>query len=153
MALAWSVGGAFRKLEATRPGEAPIYLLTEDIEGIGTRAARLGDWVNRAEGRISVLQDNAITQPAAIDPLQYLHYAPNDPLNPGTERVAEIEASLREGRLQFLPTLKISEMPPAFQNAFQEIITDKKTAHPGTVFETSSVDFEEALYASFIVPA
>ena len=45
--LALSVTGAFRKLEA--PGQRPLWLLTDDIEGLVTRQARQERWRAEAE--------------------------------------------------------------------------------------------------------
>jgi hypothetical protein len=73
MALAWGITGAYRRMDAA------VYLLTDDIEGIGARFARLAIWVGEAEGKKRQLLEKGIENAAKQNPLQHLSYPKNYP--------------------------------------------------------------------------
>ncbi len=70
-ALCLALTGTVRKV-------GPAYLLTSDLEGIGTRYARLADWARDAQAQRQAALD-AADQVAVPHPEQYIGFAPEDP--------------------------------------------------------------------------
>ncbi len=72
-ALCWSVTGAFRQVGAS------TFLLTDDIQGIGTRFEHLDEWAEEAGiARYKAMQELEGAT-AKNDPLSHIKFAPGDP--------------------------------------------------------------------------
>ena len=72
-ALCWSVTGAFRQVGTS------TFLLTDDIQGIGTRFEHLDAWADEANiARYKAIQELDVAA-AKNDPLSHIKFAPGDP--------------------------------------------------------------------------
>jgi hypothetical protein len=94
-ALCHAVTGAFRKV-------GPAFVLTDDLAGLGTRRAQLSEWFQDAQLQESQQREELDKQIRKQQPLQYVDFAPGDPLAPGREMMARIEQQWNtwEGRYQ-----------------------------------------------------
>ena len=115
-ALCWAVTGTIRKV-------GPVYLLTDDLEGIGTRQARISRWTNDGnirKGQILAKYDPIIR---AHQPLQYTGFAPNDPAALDAATVTKVEAQWQTsvGRYRGV-TQSTSELPDAQQKMVRKAI-------------------------------
>ena len=73
MALAWGITGAYRRMDER------VFLLTDDIEGIGTRVARLAFWAIEADQTKRDILENSVASAGKQNPLRYLRYDANAP--------------------------------------------------------------------------
>ena len=113
--LCRSLSGTFRRLDAP---DGTIYLLTFDVEGVGTQFARLGDWGEVADAARRDAQIKATEQAAKNDPLAAIGYAQTDlpaTLLKSLDTFYETGERLYRG----LP-LKASELPPALRDRLRE---------------------------------
>jgi hypothetical protein len=115
-ALCLCVTGTLRQV-------GPAYVLTDDLEGIGTRRARLTAWAEDAQAQQEAMQQAAKKAAAAFNPLQYLAFAPGDPfaLTPEDQQKLTANKLERGGDREF--RVPLSALPPAQQDilkAFQE---------------------------------
>ncbi len=112
-AICLSIGATFRKI-APVSGE-PVYLLTEDIEGIAARFLRWSDWAEEANGKRYQAVREAANKAAALDPLGMIGFAPNDPAALPPALLARVDAAYRKERYGSAPEMKISELPPGLR--------------------------------------
>ncbi len=114
-ALCLAVTGTFRKVTA---GNESAYVLTDDVEGIGARQARIGAWAGALEQQARAASEAARAKIAAQNPPQYLNFAPGDPftLPSGvvTKMNAEYDPARQRGRGPGTP-MNLSELPAAYQ--------------------------------------
>ncbi len=113
-----SVGGAFRRLVGA-DGQ-PIYLLTDDVEGTGTRVARFDAWAARLKKRKELAVYKAAKQSATLDPLRFIRYQDGDPLTPSPETQKEMDSALRSKADAPGPTVALANLPPGLQDAFKK---------------------------------
>ena len=92
--LCRSVTGTFRRLDPPN-GAQPVYLLTDDRVGYGTRLARLYRWGQRAEEARETLLRKAKANAAKGDPLSHVRFAPDDPLALPPALDASLETAYR----------------------------------------------------------
>ncbi len=71
-ALCWSVSGAFRRV-----GDS-TFLLTDDIQGIGTRFAKLAEWAETPFFERQKALDTLNQKTAQNNPLTHVGFAPGD---------------------------------------------------------------------------
>ncbi len=109
MALAGAVTGTYRRFDE---GQNVVFLLTDDVEGIGTRLARLTQWRGAAEQERYDRVDKAVEEAAKANPLPYIKYFPGDDfaLPPDLNRRMEDEWS-REKYALGIP-VKVNELTP-----------------------------------------
>jgi hypothetical protein len=117
-ALCLSVTGAFRQLAA--PGAAPIYLLTDDVHGIGARIARLDEWAEAADSARREALSKVVDATAASDPLSHIQFAPDDPLALPPALQQRMDAAYRSARYTPGPVVTPAELPAAMQGAVEE---------------------------------
>jgi hypothetical protein len=91
-ALCWSVTGAFRKIGAS------TYLLSDDVQGIGTRWARLAEWAEAADLARSNAMQELLDAVAKRDPLSHLRFAPGDPYDAFVRTTRRVDAAYRKER-------------------------------------------------------
>ncbi len=76
-ALCWSLSGAVRYVPE---GEGKgVFILTQDLEGIGSRLARMGGWAQAAQQHTTVAQMALQEKIRKQSPLQYITFSPDDP--------------------------------------------------------------------------
>ncbi len=89
-ALCRAVTGAFRKVGASS------YVLADDVEGLGTRHARLQVWT-QANAALTEQRQNAVDDALVKTPAgDYVDWAASDPFRPGDALSQKIEAYRRE---------------------------------------------------------
>ncbi|MBC8139210.1 MAG: hypothetical protein H8F28_25330, partial [Fibrella sp.] len=114
------VCGTFRKITPAT-GE-PIYLLTHDTEGIGSRFLRWSDWSEEAVQKRYNTVENASNKSAAVDPLDMIGFAPNDPYALPPALLTRVDAAYRKQRFGTAPEFKMSELPLALRKEAQASI-------------------------------
>lgn len=155
MALAISVGGAFRKMEPdsakdTAKDTAPLYVLTDDIEGIGSRVARLGEWAEAADELKRRITDKADEAAAKNDPLAYLSFAPGDKFALSEAQTKRLEASWRKERYGKTPDVLSADMSPALKKAVQDFVDERDKE--GVSLRTDRVQMSEELKPYLLLP-
>ena len=150
-ALALSVSGAFRKME---PGSgkdtAPLYLLTDDIEGIGTRAARLAEWGEAAASAKYRVQEKTEETTAKNEPLAYLSFAPGDAFALPKTQSERIESAWQAQKYAAAPDVKASDLSPALKQAVDDFA--RQRGDEGIGIDTSRVQIREILRAYLLFP-
>ncbi len=125
--LCWCVTGAVRRIEAKRESRAlptgggVAFVLTDDIDGVGARKARLAEWYQNgsyASQRIIEQMNERIRKKS---PLNYVQFAENDPLAPSADLQKRIEESWKKGRTRYegVP-LPLRDLPAAQQAQVRE---------------------------------
>ena len=83
-ALCWAVTGAVRKV-------GPVFLLTDDIEGIGTRQARITRWKNEGEARKSQIMTKYEQTVRAAQPMKFTEFSASDAAALSPEAMKKVE--------------------------------------------------------------
>lgn len=140
-ALCLGVTGTFRRVES-------VYVLTDDIEGIGARVARLMAWGKAADARRRAKTGTPLRQQiAAQKPLQYLDFAADDPLSPGPKLAKQLKTSA-DFELSGVP---VADLPPGLR-AVVRAAAAAETPRRGGPFRADVVDISEQLRLSYLVP-
>lgn len=159
MALAWSVAGAFRAIEPAvmssgRPGEqldtAPLYVLAEDVPGIGGRVANLGLWGQDADMLRRKMLDGAAEKAARNDPLSYISYAPGDQYALSPAQVSLAEKQWKKTKYAAGPEIKWDDLTPALRKAVQTF-ADERVAN-NVNLRTDRVRVSEELVVYIVIP-
>lgn len=148
-ALCRSVTGTFRRLDG-RDGEA-VYLLTDDVEGIGTRFARLDRWAEKAEQQRMEMDRKAIRDCAEKDPLSLLGFAPGDEYALPGDQLKTIDASYKSGGRgeTFLP---VSQLTPALREEFQREAERLRRSDTPVSVRTDTVGVSTEFECALILP-
>ena len=162
-ALALAVGGTFRKMDvSSKPGETtnkttdktadttPLYLLTDDVEGIGSRVARLAEWAEAAEELKRRVTEKADEAAAKNDPLAYLSFAPNDGFALTPAQTKRVEDGWRKEKYASPPDMLASEMSPALRKAVQDFVNE--CADDGVSLRADRVEVGEELRPYLLFP-
>ncbi len=151
LALCESVGGTFRSVE---PGgakdTAPLYLLTHDVDGVGTQAARLAEWAEAAETLKRRLTDGASESAAKNDPLSVLAFAPDDEFALPPAQTKRLEESWRRERYGDTPDVAATDMTPALRQAVRDFADER--SKEGILIDTERVKIGQELKAFLILP-
>lgn len=143
-ALCWSVTGAFRRVGAS------TYLLTDDVQGIGARFARLSEWAQNASNARSLAMQELTSAAVKHNPLAHVHFAPGDPyaLPPALEQ--RVDASYRRDRGSAAPIVRKEELPPALQQSIERDAQFWEDNH--IVIRTDRIELGTELSAQFVLP-
>lgn len=154
-ALCWAITGAFRRLEDPQTGR-PVYLLTYDVEGIGTRKARLAEWgfdAQMAEMELRRKQDELIHKQ---QPLQYLDFAADDKLALPSEMRQKVEAQWKRTDRRYEPVMvKLTDLPPAHRAAAEDAIENNQrntNEYSPRITQPGIVNLSIQIRAAFIIP-
>lgn len=110
-ALCLAVTGTLRQV-------GPAFVLTSDLEGLGSRHARLSDWAQEAEAqRRNALE--AADQVAVPHSQQYIGFAPDDPLAFRTDALQKLTANGPEPGQESLYDVPVAALSPAQQAVIQ----------------------------------
>ncbi len=111
-ALCWSVTGAFRRVGAS------TYLLTDDVQGIGTRFARLGAWAEKPylerEKAMNALNDKT----AKNNPLSHVGFASGDPYSLPAGLQQRVDSAILNGAED--PWVSPSNLPAPLQQQIEK---------------------------------
>ncbi len=134
-ALSLAVTGAFRKVSSD--GET-AYVLSDNVEGLGTRQARLTAWSRAAGARATAETRKLRRQIAAQKPDQYVAFAPGDPHALPDALLKKITAtppdrSMNAGRRPAGVGVNLSDLPPEYQR----LARDRATIGTGRSFGAS----------------
>ncbi len=159
-ALCLAVTGTFRRLDAA--GNAPpAFVLTDDIEGIGTRSARLYEWLTDAAAKVREMREEADARIAAAQPLQYIGFAPDYPMALGPELAREVVPSFSRGDGKKYAASP-ADLPPVYRTVIGEAVAainqidrehqEESRDWPSYAVRGDRVWLEGKLLLSFIVP-
>lgn len=156
-ALCWSLSGAVRAVSNLQ-GDT-VFILTEDIEGIGSRLARIKDWAQAAQQHAreaqAALQETILKQ----QPIQYIGFADGDS-NALTEKASKtIEDSWKTtmGRYQGA-MMPLSDLSPQQQELIKQGIAafDKSSftsnGEHRNLVDNGSVSVSVQIRTSLLVP-
>jgi len=136
-----------------RVGPAAVYVLTDDVEGIGTRHARLAEWERDRGAQVAMLRESWDKKIGSQDPGQYLRFAPGDPY----ALDAPLLGRLRQKWITAPPGggLVFLEVPPsALGAAHQALVREAVADHAGGDIPVRGdvVQIEVSLHPSLLVP-
>ncbi len=125
-ALCWAVTGAIRKV-------GPVYLLTDDIEGIGTRQAKIGRWVDEGNTRKSQLISRYTKTIRDHEPMQHIGFAAGDASAIKPDLMTKVEAEWKTSRGRYQGTKQnTSDLSPEQQKMVQNaIVSHQERANRG----------------------
>ena len=106
-ALCWGVSGTFRKLGPDSSGKV-AFVLTDDIEGIGARQARIERWMQTGYALANQLRERLNAQIRAQQPLQYLDFASGDALALTPDAMKKVESQWTAKRSRLGTILPVS---------------------------------------------
>ena len=154
-ALCWCMTGTFRKVGPDSAGKT-AFVLTDDIEGIGTRRARIDRWQATGDALAKQLQARLDARIRAQAPLKYLDFAPGDALALTPDAMKQVEAQW--GTVQYrygapLPITALNADQRALVEAEAKKFYDRSEAdpsHPTVLADRVLVHLETQL--TFVVP-
>ena len=125
-ALCWAVSGAIRKV-------GPVYLLTDDIEGIGTRQAKIGRWVEEGNTRKSQLMNRYSKTIRDHEPMQHIGFAAGDASAIKPDLMAKVEAEWKTSRGRYQGARQnTADLSPEQQKMVQSaIVSHQERANRG----------------------
>lgn len=143
-ALSWAVTGTFRRIESA-------FVLTDDIEGIGARRTLLSDWAEDAQSLAIRQREELHKRVVAQRPLQYLGFAPEDPLVnlPALRQRIEKEWATRFPRLDGYE-FALTDLPLALQERVREQAAH--SAERNRAVRTDRVRIGVNVIVSYVVP-
>lgn len=129
-ALALCVCGTWRRV-------GPAYVLTDDVQGLGTRQALLGEIGQVWSNRLSDAGKAAGKQLASLDWLHKLSFAPGDigTLTPDQITAIQKESGTNEGSLPW------KSLPPALQSHLKETFLQGGPDLPAGVSDDIKAEF------------
>ncbi len=146
-ALCLVVTGTFRKV-------GPAYVLTDDVEGIGTRRARLSEWAQGVGGQEYKNRQEQDKRIREMQPWQYLDFSPGDPfaLDAGTlKKLEEKRAAMYRS-----PTadrdMPVTDLPPALLKHVQEELASSSSQERYKNARTDRVRLDVRTRLSYLVP-
>jgi len=150
--LAWSVSGAFRKVPPATVGTdtTPLYLLTDNVEGIGARVAQLAAWAENAEMQKQRLMNRAPAMTAKNDPLRYLAFAPDDRFALSEALSGQVESLWRKNKNAEPPKVAWSDLSPELQTGIQKFVNAVQNG--GKSLRTDALRVGEEMCAYLIFP-
>ena len=106
-ALCWGVSGAFRRVGPDASGKT-AFVLTDDVEGLGVRRARLDRWWAAGRALAFQLEERVNTGIRAQKPLQYLGFDAADPLALSPEAMKHVAAQWTTWRFREATPLPVA---------------------------------------------
>ncbi len=149
--LCRSVTGTFRRLNG--PNGETVYLLTDDVTGIGTRFARLARWAQAAYRKRTEIYEKALDDCAESEPLDTLGFAPGYEHALSADQLKRIDDAYRSGDWMNYVLTPVSQLSPALR---EEVKHDLEIgAHSiessGSV-RTDKVGLDTDFHCDWIVP-
>jgi hypothetical protein len=144
-----SVTGTFRRLDG--PGGETIYLLTDDVEGIGTRFARLNRWAEEAYFLADKATQEATANSAENEPLDALGFAPEYPYALPADLLKSVDESYRSSAWGDGPDVAVSRLPPALQQEFREAL-DNARKHAKSALRADRVGLDTLIQCAWVLP-
>ncbi len=145
-ALCYAVTGAFRKV-------GTLYLLTNDVIGIGTRRTFLSEWYRTAQLQEQAQREELNRRIQKQQPLQYIGYGQEDAgvLKPETLQNIEQGWNTREGRYK-RHQIPVTALPPAQQEIVQQTVASRSEQAGSPQINGSQVHVSVRLRLSYIAP-
>lgn len=155
-ALCLALTGTFRKVTA---GNESAYVLTDDVEGIGARQARIGAWASALERQVRDASESARAKIAAQNPSQYLNFAAADPFALSSGLTAKMEADRAPNRSRrFGPgtPLNVADLPAAYQQFLRDHAGGEgagmTSTSPAPVFRPGQVGVQLKTRIAYLLP-
>jgi hypothetical protein len=142
-ALAYSVGGAFRRVS---DGKSTLYILTSDLEGLESHRVRRAVWSRRKE---MLGQEKELSQLQKIlkkNPRQWLTFSEDDPYALSLELTRRLDGQRKRATDQVVPS---AELTPAIREAMRDQL---KKLPQYTPLSDQKVSLRTSVKVSLIVP-
>ncbi len=146
-ALCYAVTGTFRKV-------GPVFVLTDDVMGIGTRRALLSDWGQDVGAQGQKLRADLDKRIQEIQPGQFMDFAPDDPLAVDAATLKKMDERRRAMRQQYTPdadSIPVADLPPAFQQQLTAFLAERQGDHMKNA-RTDRVRLDVQARMSYLVP-
>lgn len=117
-ALAWAVTGTYRRV-------GPVFILTDDVPGIGSRRAYVREWQMVGQAGRREIFEKAQKAIRKAKPIQYIGFAKDDPLALDDKMMKRVEDTWANGMSRWRGLkLNPNELPAEMQGAVREAIED-----------------------------
>ena len=147
-ALCWGTMGAIRRLE----GSHPIYILTDDVEGLGVRMARLSDWADTLTLRLNQAEEKSRQKIYEVKPKRFLNYRTDDPAAPTADFLKKIETEKKkQGSYAFL-TMSTNDLPAALATSLREAAAQMTQGDGSHTVNSEQITFQENYVFSYVLP-
>jgi hypothetical protein len=146
MALAWGITGTYRRMEER------VFLLTDDVEGIGSRFARLSFWGMEADQKKRELLDKGLTGVGRQNPLPHLKYDTDAPGALPDDIQKSIEGYWKKSGYGGYMPMKTAELPAAVRRDVEEQMRVWTEQDIPISLDTSRVEVSMSLGLSFVLP-
>jgi hypothetical protein len=153
-ALCWAVTGTFRKV-------GPVYLLTDDVEGIGTRRARIADWARDVSARANEPERALDLRIREMQIGKFMDFAPGDALTLDTNTLKTLQERRRAFRSAFRKPgepdpseMPLAALPAAVAQAARDQLTARQAQgdNAGPAIRTDRVRLDVQTRVSYLVP-
>lgn len=149
-ALCWAVTGTFRRVGS-------LYLLTDDVEGIGARRARIADWAREVSMRGNKQRQTLDKRVRDMQPGKFLDFAPGDTLALDADALKMIRDRQRAPRKPGAPNpseIPLSDLPPGLAQIARDQATalQAQRSGDGVGIRTDRVRLDVQTRVSYLVP-
>lgn len=148
--LCRSVTGTFRRLDSAK-GET-LYLLTDDVEGVGTRFARLDRWARNAGIEESRITRQSLDDCAEGDFLSALHLAPDDPFTLSAAQIKTMDDAYHSPTGKNLSSVPVNELSPALREEVSRGIASWKKDYPDVSLRSDRVRLNADFHCDWLLP-
>ncbi len=154
-ALCWAVTGTFRKVGPA--GDArPVYLLTDDVEGIGARRARIEEWAQDVSARGNKQRETLNKRMREMQPGKFLDFAPDDTFTLDANALKTVQERQRAPRKpgdSNPAEMPLSDLPPGLaQMARDQVAALQVQRGGGPAIRTDRVYLSVQTRVSYLVP-
>lgn len=147
-ALCWAVTGTFRQV-------GPAYLLTDDVEGIGTRRARIADWARDVNARGNKQRATLDKRLREMQPGKFMDFAPGDPFTLDANTLKALQERRRVPRKPGAPDpseMPLADLPPALAQIARDQVAQHQRSGGNETFRTDRVRVDVQTRVSYLVP-
>lgn len=148
--LCRSVTGTFRRLDG--PNGKTVYLLTDDVEGIGTRFARLDRWAEKPSRQRTQAYQKALESCAENEPLDLLGFPPDYPNALPAEQVKKIDDLYRAQGTTRRLTVPVRQLSPALREEFRRGVKSWREWLPNVTMQSDEVGLDTNFHCDWILP-
>ena len=146
MALAWDITGAYRRMDDR------VFLLTNDIEGIGMRYARLAFWRLEADQKKQEVLKKALATVRRQNPLRYLKYDAEARGALPADLRKKIEDAWTKPKSDGFVAFQASDLPASIRSDMEPFRRSYEELVPPISLDDSRVGITLSLGVAFVLP-
>jgi hypothetical protein len=154
-ALCWSLTGAIRYV--SDGNQSGVFILTDDVEGVGSRLAKIKDWIQAAQEHLNQAQSTLMGSIRERKPLQYLGFAADDASALGEKANKAVEEGWKTTKERWRGALvALTDLSPQQQEMVRQGIVSYEKRHSGSgdgvLVNNGTVSVSVQIRPVFLVP-